>query len=146
MDARSHYQKKGYLHLKGFFNPERIQLILDETKQVFVSQMKRVGIYTKFDHRDEVLFREAMASLFESDLEAFINCGKQVQHLINLHRLSLAEEIEVLLQSLGLKRPNISTRPVLFFNHPHHWQKTKSTTLFSLTRIGEACKALWMPL
>ena len=47
-----------------------------------------------------------------------MNCGKQAQHLISLHKLSLTNNITEMLTELGLKTPVISTRPVLYFNHP----------------------------
>jgi len=57
-----------------------------------------------------------MFRFFKADMQGFTNCGKQVQHLISLHRLSLEESIEIVLKRLGLSFPNISTRPVLYFN------------------------------
>jgi ectoine hydroxylase-related dioxygenase (phytanoyl-CoA dioxygenase family) len=57
-----------------------------------------------------------MYRLFEIDLQCFTNCGKQAQHLVSLHRLSLDDRIIEVLHELGLGFPNISTRPVLYFN------------------------------
>jgi ectoine hydroxylase-related dioxygenase (phytanoyl-CoA dioxygenase family) len=59
-----------------------------------------------------------MFRLFEENTNVFINCGKQVQHLISLHRLSLNDKVISLVKDVGLSFPNISTRPVLYFNHP----------------------------
>ena len=59
-----------------------------------------------------------MYALFDADLQAFTNCGKHAQHMISLHRLSLDERILNVLGGLGLESPNISTRPVLYFNSP----------------------------
>lgn len=42
-----------------------------------------------------------------------------MQHLISLHKLSLNQKIVDLLKNIGLSFPNISTRPVLYFNHPN---------------------------
>lgn len=57
-----------------------------------------------------------MLRLFETDLETFTYCGKHVQHLISLHRLSLSPRIMDALKELGLEAPCICTRPVVFFN------------------------------
>jgi ectoine hydroxylase-related dioxygenase (phytanoyl-CoA dioxygenase family) len=59
-----------------------------------------------------------MYRLFEEDIECLSNCGKQVQHLISLHQLSLNTKIVELLKQAGLQVPVVSTRPVLYFNHP----------------------------
>jgi ectoine hydroxylase-related dioxygenase (phytanoyl-CoA dioxygenase family) len=59
-----------------------------------------------------------MFRLFKEHSEVFIGCGKQVQHLISLHKLSLNNKILSLIKDVGLSFPNISTRPVLYFNHP----------------------------
>jgi ectoine hydroxylase-related dioxygenase (phytanoyl-CoA dioxygenase family) len=56
--------------------------------------------------------------LFKEDLTTLSNCGKQVQHLISLHQLSLNPKIIELLRAIGLKFPNVSTRPVMYFNNP----------------------------
>ncbi len=125
------YLHNGYLLFEGFFDRTRIQSILEESKQVFFSQMHRQGIDTTFDINDEARFRQAMALLFASDFEAFSNCGKQVQHLISLHRLSVETRIENLLHGIGLNRPNICTRPVLFFNHPSLAKDPVYHTVFS---------------
>ena len=59
-----------------------------------------------------------MVQLFDRDRAAFINCGKHSQNLPSLHRLGLDPELEDRLRCLGQVRPNICTRPLLFFNHP----------------------------
>ena len=65
---------------------------------------------------DEPAFDAAMVRLFDHDLATFTNCGKQAQHLISLHRLSLDQRLLDMLGQLGLQFPNISTRPLLYFN------------------------------
>jgi hypothetical protein len=112
------FRKEGYLHVKGFYNRSHIRDVLNEAKAIFILQMHRLGIPTDFPLDDEVSLCEAMRKLFISDLEAFVNCGKQAQHLISLHRLSLDSSVELAVKSMGLEFPNISTRPVLFFNNP----------------------------
>src|SRR5262249_10528066 len=42
--------------------------------------------------------------------------GKQAQHLVSLHRLSLDERIMRAVRELGLDFPCVSTRPLLYFN------------------------------
>ncbi len=109
------YKKNGYVLRKGFFEKEELDRIRDEAKEIFASQMLRYGIIgsSSIDERD---FESGMVELFERDMQTFANCGKQAQHLISLHRLSLDERIVSVLGDLGLDFPNVSTRPVMFFN------------------------------
>jgi phytanoyl-CoA hydroxylase len=117
-EDRQKFLQQGFLLKKAFLRPKRLQGLLDEIKQIFRTQMKQAGLDASFDLSDERRFTTAMAALFKADFEAFVNCGKQVQHSMNLHRLALDDRIEDLIRSVGLENPNICTRPVLFFNHP----------------------------
>ncbi len=113
------YNSNGYIFLKSFFKKEDIQKILDEAKYAFYLQFKRLNLVTRdFKDINEEEFNKAMFTFFEQDFTSFSNTGKQVQHLISLHQLSLNEEVIKVLNNVGLKRPLISTRPVLYFNHP----------------------------
>jgi hypothetical protein len=79
--------------------------------------MSRLGVLSADGALDEdPAFDAAMVELFNRDLQTFTNCGKQAQHLISLHRLSLDRRIVDALNELGLEFPNISTRPLLYFN------------------------------
>ena len=109
------YRAQGYVLLKGLFPAEEIEAIHAEAKQVFARQIVERGLSATED-LPEPEFEDAMARLFEEDLPRFTNCGKQAQHLVSLHRLSLDERIVEKLRELGLSWPNISTRPVLYFN------------------------------
>jgi phytanoyl-CoA hydroxylase len=117
MIDRQAYKENGYLLVKGFFDVEEIDRIRSDAKQIFVSQMRRLGL-VHADDLPETEFERGMYALFEADLQAFTNCGKHAQHLISLHRLSLDDRMVGLLRALGLESPNISTRPVLYFNSP----------------------------
>ena len=114
---RAEYQAEGFLLCRGFFDPEEIGRIHADAKAVFAAQMQRLGIASDADRSlDDAAFDAAMVELFERDLQTFTNCGKQAQHLISLHRLSLHERVVEKLRQLGLSAPNISTRPLLYFN------------------------------
>jgi hypothetical protein len=109
------YRGQGYVLLKGLFPAEEIEAIHAEAKRVFARQIVERGL-SETEDLPEPEFEDAMARLFEEDLPTFTNCGKQAQHLVSLHRLSLDERIVEKLRELGLSWPNISTRPVLYFN------------------------------
>lgn len=119
------YKKEGYLHLPGFAPASEVQEILNQARQIFQLQFLEKG-YTKVGlatDEQESVFNENLYRLFAEDLTTLMNCGKQVQHLISLHRFSLHERITRLLAEIGLRFPVISTRPVMFFNHPRLAQK-----------------------
>lgn len=114
------YKKNGYLFLKDFFPKEDIKKVLDDAKGVFLRQFiekKYLSKCTLEDISDEV-FNDFLYRLFDEDMECLSNSGKQIQHLISLHSLSLQNKVIDLLIETGLKTPTISTRPVLYFNHP----------------------------
>ena len=124
------FNENGFALLKGFFNGDEIEAIRLQAKAVFFAQMKQNKIVTTMPDT-EAAFDRAMFKLFESNLDTFINCGKQVQHLISLHRLSLDERIMQELQAIGLSFPNISTRPVLFFNSKYLAKKETYWRVFA---------------
>lgn len=109
------YRRDGFLHLPGFFAADEVHSIRLQAANVFRTQFRRFGIPAP-EATDEPAFTDSMQQLFQSQLSVFMNCGKQSQHLIALHRLSLEPRILETLDQLGLNRPVISTRPVLFFN------------------------------
>ncbi len=115
MIDRNTYREDGFVLLKGFLPGEEIERIYLDAKKVFSLQMLRLGLVESSTPEDNE-FEDGMFKLFERDLETFTNCGKQAQHLISLHRLALDERIVSALKDLGLAFPNISTRPVLYFN------------------------------
>lgn len=113
------YKKNGYLHLKQVFQKNEIQTVLYDAKKIFHLQFIDKGYTADKDlPENDAAFNEMMYRLFEDDLQAFSNCGKQAQHLISLHRLSLDEKLIEIIREAGLNFPNISTRPVMYFNHP----------------------------
>lgn len=110
------YHENGYAISRGFFEKSEIDEVRKEAREIFARQMMRHGIVESTDVAGED-FERGMFELFETDIQTFANCGKQAQHLISLHRLSLDERIVTRLEELGLDFPNISTRPVMMFNH-----------------------------
>lgn len=109
------YRERGFVLLKAVFGKEEIERIRAEAKEIFALQMLRHNLITSME-MSEREFEVGMYKLFETDLQSFTNCGKHAQHLISLHRLSLDPRIVDKLHALGLEFPNISTRPVMYFN------------------------------
>lgn len=110
------YRENGFVLERGFFGVDEIDAIREDAKEIFIRQMRRHEIVGAGEI-DEQEFERGMFRLFEADLGTFGNCGKQAQHLISLHRLSLDRRITDRLGEMGLGFPNISTRPVMYFNH-----------------------------
>jgi phytanoyl-CoA hydroxylase len=117
-NLREAFQEQGFVRLNGFFNKEEVESVRAEAKWVFLNQLVVRGFvaHTGVDERE---FERGMSRYFSEDPEGFINCGKTCQHLIGLHRLSLRDEIVSQLVALGIQRPSICTRPVLYFNSRH---------------------------
>ena len=115
MSELEDYNENGFLLCRSFFPQDEIARVHAEAKEIFLAQMRRHGFGPPAID-DEAAFDAAMVRLFDQDLQTFTNCGKQAQHLISLHRLSLEQRIIQMLNQLGLEFPNISTRPLLYFN------------------------------
>jgi len=119
-EQRKFFNENGYLLLKDFLPKEAVNAVLRDAKNIFLRQFIEKGYTPKctLESLPESQFNSFLYRLFEEDFECLSNCGKQAQHLISLHSLSLHENIIGLLGEMGLVAPVISTRPVMFFNHP----------------------------
>ncbi|MGZ5435070.1 MAG: phytanoyl-CoA dioxygenase family protein [Pyrinomonadaceae bacterium] len=111
------YREQGFILLRNFFDPEAIARVHADAKEVFAVQMRHLKLLPEGEV-SEADFNNGMFQLFERDVSAIFRCGKHVQHLISLHRLSLDERIVTALKGIEIDFPNISTRPTLYFNHP----------------------------
>jgi phytanoyl-CoA hydroxylase len=109
------YNQNGFLLLKNFFDKDEIRRVHEEAKDVFKAQLRRHRLDSE-DLAVEVNFNKALFALFEKNFQEIVNCGKQVQHLISLHRLGTEPRVIDQLKGLGLAFPCISARPVMFFN------------------------------
>lgn len=109
------YKELGYVLLRNFLDKDLIDGIREEAKLIFVNQFKALGLVRTEKISNEE-FEVVIVKLFNSNFEVFSNCGKQIQHLISLHQLSLSDQIILKLKELGINFPVISTRPVLYFN------------------------------
>jgi phytanoyl-CoA hydroxylase len=104
-------EREGYLVLKNFFPREKIEKIRKEAQEVFEIQFNKRNYSGSF--------KDNMIKLFNEDEQVFMNCGKTIQQgLISLYAISVDLKLISELRSLGLTKPNLCTRPVLFFNHP----------------------------
>jgi phytanoyl-CoA dioxygenase PhyH len=115
LDLRQ-FKEQGYALARGFFQKEEVEQVRTAAKSVFLTQLLRHGMLNSNNPTEEE-FEAKLFAYFNEHLQEFINCGKQIQHLVSLHRLSLDKRIEqVLRNDFGMQFPNVSTRPVLYFN------------------------------
>src|SRR5581483_1844123 len=113
---RETYRRNGFVVASELFARDEVADLLNDARGVFRRQFAAHQIPLE-EPATEPAFLDAMERLFQRDIQAFMNAGKQCQHLISLHRLALDERILSVVRGLGLSDPNISTRPVLYFNH-----------------------------
>lgn len=115
MIDKNFYKENGYLIIKNLFYKQDLKRLLDECYDVLYHQIDRLTLIDKNGKllsRDEGAFR-----LFEKDPEVLKACGKVMQWLPTLHRMGVDKTLFYYLTELGLSKPTISTRPVLFFHH-----------------------------
>jgi len=144
------YRDNGYIVIKDFIDKKLLDEVKNDAETIFKIQLKRLGIINSFQVTEEE-FENGLFKLFNKDLQTLIFCGKQVQHLISLHRLALNDTIINTLKTLGIAFPIINVRPTLFFNHrklsnnttvwkkpPHQDWRTTQGSLDSMI--------IWVPL
>uniref|UniRef100_A0A6C0LY94 Uncharacterized protein n=1 Tax=viral metagenome TaxID=1070528 RepID=A0A6C0LY94_9ZZZZ len=112
------YIENGFLFVPNFFDAKKIDIICNEAKNIYKTQMIKLNLIND-KNISNIEFEDSIKILFNNHFETFLNCGKQCQHLINLWKLSLDDDLIQFLKILGIKNPHISTRPVLFSNSKH---------------------------
>lgn len=137
-------EQDGYVILKNFIHPDKINLIRIKALLVFKIQFERFGY--------SGTFKENMVRLFNEQEEIFKNCGKLIQTgLFPLYDLAIDENIQQALKEAGLRFPNMCTRPVLFFNHPELakdkvYYKTPKHQDWSSMESSLNSLVVWVPL
>src|ERR1044071_5341692 len=150
MIDKQQYKRDGYLLLRDFFDPGELDKVRSEAKQIFLIQLKRNHLIDSFDV-SESEFEAKLYELFARDFQQIVFCGKQAQHLISLHRLSLSDKILAALKELGLEFPIINVRPTIFFNSPHlgkrdvDWRKPSHQDWRTTQRSLDST-IIWVPL
>lgn len=135
---------EGVIVIRDFFEKELIENIQSAAKKIFQIQ---------FDHLDiKGDFLSQMTTLFKDHLDTFISCGKLIQTgLIELYQLSVNPKLIELIKDLGLSKPLMCTRPMLFFNHPQlamseHFYKTPLHQDWVSMLASEDSIVVWFPL
>lgn len=111
------YRDAGYVIRPGLFSADEVAGLRADALDVFRRQLVRHGLIGT-EPASEAELTPALYRYFAEHTAEFASCGKQIQHLISLHRSSLDARVLDVLTELGLEQPNISVRPVMFFNSP----------------------------
>lgn len=111
------YRSTGSVLVPGLLSEAEADGLRADAWRVFRRQLERHGLVGAGAATEGEL-TSALYTFFQEHTAEFVNCGKQIQHLVSLHRLSLSDEVLAVLRELGLEDPNISVRPVVFFNSP----------------------------
>jgi hypothetical protein len=144
------FNREGYVTLPSFFQPSEILKIKKDAQGIFVRQFVRHQ-YPNAENLDDATFLKNMKRLFQEDFSTFFSCGKHCQHLVSLHRHSLDQRILNLLTDLQVRSPVISTRPVMYFNHPDlakkssYWKMDPHQDWRSMQGSLNAI-VIWMPM
>lgn len=116
IDAQS-YRQNGWLLVPELLSRDQADQVRCDAWRTFRRQLERHGLVGR-EEVSETDLTTALYALFRDHEADFINCGKQVQHLVSVHRFGLSDSVLAVLGELGLSDPNISVRPVVFFNNP----------------------------
>lgn len=114
MIDKQFYNENGYLVVKNLFFKAEVQRLLINCYDIIHHQVDRLQLTN--DSGELFTKDEALFSLFEKDKDTLFNCGKAMQWLPELHRLGVDKNLFYYLTQLGISKPTISTRPVLFFH------------------------------
>jgi hypothetical protein len=139
------FKKNGYVHLKRFFPKRTISGVLNSAATIF----RRQSDLPYHECIEDV--ETEMFDLFQNDRQTFINCGKACQNTIPLHRLGIDGNVLGKIFDLGITAPNISTRPVLFFNSKRLatkdvYYKTPAHQDWRSIQGSQNSIVLWVPL
>lgn len=113
--------ENGYVLLKQVVDETTIDIIRTDAQTVFINAAQHSGVIDQEemwkepdDFEENVT--EWMVKLFEKDFPYFLNAGKLVQNLPELHKLGASDALTNSMLSIGNYFPVICTRPVLYFN------------------------------
>jgi ectoine hydroxylase-related dioxygenase (phytanoyl-CoA dioxygenase family) len=117
IEDRDSYKKNGYCLKNNFLDPNYVDSIRDEAKEIFAKQirMNRIPLNSLNDQD----FEPALYQLFKENYNAFIGAAKLCQHTFSMHQLAVSSSLVDNLKELGVEHPTICVKPLLFFNSPH---------------------------
>ncbi|RAP27575.1 phytanoyl-CoA dioxygenase [Candidatus Marinamargulisbacteria bacterium SCGC AG-333-B06] len=112
------YHDDGLLIIRDIFSKETIRDILNDSKEIFIHQIKANNISNGVYNNDNQ-FKEDLFELFKKNYDAFLGAAKLCQHSISLFKASTDATLLNLLNQLGIRKPSICVKPIIYFNSKH---------------------------
>jgi phytanoyl-CoA hydroxylase len=117
MKIREEYNKNGFVKIPNFLPQEILDQIRSNCKDFFLRQIRRNKIQVDGDSESD--FEKVLYEVCRVDYAGFIGAAKLCQHQIDLFVFSGHSTITSALRDLGLEKPTICVKPIVYFNSPH---------------------------
>ena len=125
------FQNEGFIVEENFLDQDNLIDLQQQMRLIFWTQVVANNLDKTVDN-----FEEGIELLFIKNYTVFKNCGKHVQHLIDVWKLGVSKKIiNYLMNVCKLQFPSICTRPVVMFN-----SKTLATNDISYCSFSSGCK------
>jgi len=106
------FQNEGFIVEENFLDQDNLIDLQQQMRLIFWTQVVANNLDKTVDN-----FEEGIELLFIKNYTVFKNCGKHVQHLIDVWKLGVSKKIiNYLMNVCRLQFPSICTRPVVMFN------------------------------
>jgi len=110
-DKSEIFKNNGFIVERDFLDKNYLLEMLEVMQKVFSIQIEELLPFQ--ENLDD-----GMKALFHQDYRVFKNCGKQVQHLVDVWKLGVSHTLLTYLTKVcEMRFPNICTRPVVMFNN-----------------------------
>lgn len=113
-DIKLQYKRNGFVLLKQIIPLEKVSAIQNDAIEIFSKQIIANGI-----DLNEQNFEVSLFELFNRNYKAFIGAAKLCQHTIILHSLASEQIIITKLKEIGIEKPAICVKPIIYFNSRH---------------------------
>lgn len=110
-DAVSYYKQNGFWIAKGILSRDQVMLARQEMHDIFVQQLRCLGLKLSEKGGQEGL-HEDMAALLHNDKERYLASLRLCPRLVRIHELFMATSVRRFVASLGLSMPVFQTAPV----------------------------------
>jgi phytanoyl-CoA hydroxylase len=112
MNLRSQYEEFGYVHIRGLYDPNKMNALLVQVHDIFAQSMESVGIAYRRQQNGRIE-SQALYQLFDQRRDVYVECIRAVQNLTQIFALGTTEILDGYIRSLGLRTPVFASRPIL---------------------------------
>ena len=106
------YRSEGYVVARGIIDVGSLDEINREIADLFILQLRRLGLRVKEGASREA-FRDNAIGLLKADVPTYISTARLTQMLPSVHRLLISQPIMKLAKELGIDFPVISTKAAI---------------------------------